>query len=129
MLWAGRIMSGLVVLFLLMDGVMKLIKPAPVIEACANLGYSEPLISGIGVLLLACTALYVTPRTSILGAIMLTAYLGGATASHVRVGQPFYFPVLTGVLAWGGLYLRDARLRALMPLQSVSARVNGENQQ
>jgi hypothetical protein len=120
-LWAGRIISALPTLFLLMDGVMKLFKPAVVVEATVRLGYPESTIVGIGIVLLACTVLYVIPRTSILGAILLTGYLGGAVATHVRVGEglfPVLFPVFFGVLIWLGLYLRDDRLRALIPLRS-----------
>ncbi len=115
MLWAGYIVSALPVLMLVLSGVMKLVKPAPVIEGFVRLGYSEDLAFGIGVLELACTLVYVLPRTAVLGAILLTGYLGGATATHVRVGDPFLAPVLLGVLVWGGLYLRDGRLRALVP--------------
>ena len=111
-LWAGRIISALVVLFLLFDAIAKLMKIAPVLQAFDRLGYSTGLAVPIGVLLLVCTAVYVIPRTSILGAILLTAYLGGATATHVRAGEPFYFPVLFGVLVWAGLYLREDRLHA-----------------
>ncbi len=113
-LWAGRVVSTLPVLMLLMSGVMKLVKPAPVVEGFTKLGYPEGLALGIGVLELVCTALYILPRSSVLGAILLTGYLGGATATHVRVGDSFLAPVLLGVLVWGGLYLRDERLRALL---------------
>ena len=117
MLWAGRIMSALPVLMLLLSGVMKLVKPASVVEGFVRLGYPESLALGIGIVELACAALYVVPRTSVLGAILLTAYLGGATATHVRIGEPFFMPILLGVLVWGGLFLRDERLRALLPLR------------
>ena len=120
-LWAGRIISGLPILFLLVDGVMKLFKPAPVVEATLQLGYPESTIVGIGIVLLVCTVLYLIPRTGILGAILLTGYLGGAVATHVRVGGglfPILFPVIFGAMIWGGLYLRDTRLRALIPLRS-----------
>ncbi len=121
-LWAGRIMSGLGVAFLLMDGVMKLFKPAVVREAFARLGYPESEIIGVGVLLLMCTALYLIPRASILGALLLTGYLGGAVATHVRVGDPLLshvlFPTYIAALLWVGLYLREPRLRALVPLKS-----------
>ena len=117
-IWAGRIISALVVLFLLFDGITKLMKVTPVLQACARLGYRESLVVPIGILLLACTAVYVIPSTSVLGAILLTAYLGGATATHVRAGEPFYFPVLFGVLVWAGLFLREDRLRGLVPLRS-----------
>ncbi|MCU1255251.1 MAG: rane protein [Candidatus Angelobacter sp.] len=125
-LWTGRILSGLVVLFLLVDAGFKLIKPlpAPAVQAFGQLGYPVGLAAGIGILLLACVALYAVPRTSVLGAILLTGYLGGAVASHVRVGDPWFshalFPVYIGLLVWGGLYLRDQRLRALIPLRAES---------
>ncbi len=121
MLWAGRIISALVVLFLLFDGVTKVMKVTPVLQASAKLGYPESLIPVIGIILLVCTALYVIPRTSILGAILLTGYLGGATASQVRIGSPLFetlFPVIFGVLIWAGIFLREDRLRALIPLRS-----------
>jgi hypothetical protein len=119
-LWAGRILSALPALFLLVDGAMKLVKPQPVVEATVKLGYPESVILGLGIVLLACTILYLIPRTSVLGAILLTGYLGGAVATHVRVGEPIFtilFPVIFGALLWGGLYLRDERLRALIPLR------------
>lgn len=117
-LWSGRIMSALPALFLLVDGVMKLVKPAPVVEATVRLGYPESVIFGLGIVLLACTIIYLVPRTSVLGAILLTGYLGGAVATQVRAGDglfPIFFPVILGVLVWGGLFLRDDRLRALLP--------------
>lgn len=119
-LWTGRVLSTLSVLFLLMDGVMKLIKPKVVVEATVQLGYHESAILPIGIVLLICTLLYIIPRTSVLGAILLTGYLGGAVATHVRIGAgafPVLFPVFFGVLIWGGLYLRDARVRTLIPLR------------
>ena len=119
-LWAGRIVSGLAVLFLLWDGVMKLLKPAVVIRATRDLGYPESDIVGIGVLLLACTLLYVIPRTSTLGAILLTGYFGGAIASQVRVEASLFnvvFAFVFGCLAWVGLWLRDIRVRTLLPYQ------------
>lgn len=118
---AGRIISALPALFLIFDGIMKLVKPAPVVEATVRLGYPESVIVGMGIVLLACTVLYLIPRTAILGAILLTGYLGGAVATHVRVGEglfPVLFPVVFGALLWGGLWLRDERLRALIPLRS-----------
>ena len=119
-LWAGRIISALPILFLLIDGIMKLIKPLIVMTATVELGYRETVIVPLGVLLLTSTILYAVPRTSVLGAILLTGYLGGAVATNVRVGTPLFshvlFPVYLGVLIWLGLYLRDARLRALLPL-------------
>jgi hypothetical protein len=123
-LWAGRIISALPVLFLLMDGVMKLIKLSMVVEATVKLGYPATTIVPLGIVLLACTVLYVIPRTSVLGAILLTGYLGGAVATHVRVGDPLFshvlFPVYLGVMLWLGLYLREGRLRALVPIRAAS---------
>jgi hypothetical protein len=116
--WTGRIISALPVLFLLMDGVMKLFKPRVVVEATLQLGYPESVIVGLGIVLLTCTILYMIPTTSVLGAILLTGYLGGAVATHVRVGEglfPVLFPVIVGVLLWLGLYLRDDRVRTLIP--------------
>jgi hypothetical protein len=121
MLWAGRIASALPVLMLLFSGIMKLVKPAMVVQEFSRLGYPESLVIVIGVLELACTVVYIIPRTSVLGAILLTAYLGGAAATHVRIGDPFVFPVVFGVLVWLGLFLRDDRLRALVPLRGRRA--------
>jgi len=115
-LWAGRIISALPALFLLFDGIMKLVKPVFVVEATVQLGYPESVIIGLGALLIACTILYLIPRTAVLGAILLTGYLGGAVATHVRVGGPLFsiiFPVILGAMLWGGLYLRDERVRSL----------------
>lgn len=112
--WAGRIVTGLAALFLLWDGVMKLLKPDVVVKATRDLGYPESQIVGIGVLLLACTLLYILPRTSILGAILLTGYLGGAIASQVRAQAGWFnvfFAFAFACLVWGGLLLRDIRLR------------------
>jgi hypothetical protein len=120
-LWTGYVLSVLPALFLLLDGAMKLFKPVFVVEATVKLGYPESAIVGIGVALLVSTALYLIPRTCVLGAILLTGYLGGAVASHVRLEEglfPVLFPVVFGALLWGGLVLRDARLRALLPLRS-----------
>ena len=117
-LWVSYIMAAVPVLLLLMSGVMKLVKPANVVEGFVHLGYPESLALGIGIVELTCVVLYLIPKTAVLGAILLTGYLGGATASHVRIGEPFYMAVLLGVLIWGSLYLRDARLRALIPLRS-----------
>jgi hypothetical protein len=117
--WAGYIVTALPALFLLLDGVMKLFKPSFVVEATTKLGYQENVILPIGVVLVACTVLYLIPATSVLGAILLTGYLGGAVATHVRVEEgafPIVFPVIIGALVWGGLYLRDTRLRAMLPL-------------
>jgi hypothetical protein len=115
--WAGRVISGLPALFLLVDGVAKLMKPGPVVEGTLALGFREDIIVPLGIVLIVCTVLYVIPRTSVVGAILLTGYLGGAVATHVRVGNPLLshtlFPVYFGVLIWTGLLLRDERLRRL----------------
>lgn len=118
MLWTGYIISALPVIMLLFSGVMKLAKPAPVVEGFVRLGYPESLALGIGIVEIACVIVYVIPRAAVLGAILLTGYLGGATATHVRIGEPFFMPIILGVLVWGGLFLRDARLRALLPLRT-----------
>ncbi len=121
-LWTGRIISALVVLFMLFDSAIKIMKLAPAVEGTARIGYPVSLVLPIGIVLFVCTVLYAIPRTSILGAILLTGYLGGAVASNVRMGNPLFgyvlFPVYVGVLLWVGLFLRDARLRALIPLRS-----------
>jgi len=119
-LWAGRMMSGLAALFLLWDGVMKLLKPAVVLKATRDLGYPESDIVAIGVLLLGCTLLYLFPRSSILGAILLTGYLGGAIASQVRAEASWFnvvFALVFACLVWGGLWLRDIRVRGFLPYQ------------
>src|SRR5262245_58521749 len=122
MLWAGRIISALPILFLLLDSVGKLVKPAPVVEATVKLGYPEGTIVPLGIVLLICTVLYAIPQTSVLGAMLLTGYLGGAVATHVRVGDPLFthvlFPVYMGILVWLGIYLRDVRLRGLAPVRT-----------
>jgi hypothetical protein len=120
--WTGRTLSGLAIAFLFMDGVMKLFNPAPVVEAMVRLGYPVSMSLGLGIVLLACVVLYAIPRTSFLGAVLLTGYLGGAVATHARVGDPMFsytlFPTYFGALIWVGLYLRDQRLRILIPVQS-----------
>jgi hypothetical protein len=120
LVWTGRVLTGLIVAFLLLDGAMKLVPIDPVIEACVRLGYPTELARHLGVLLVACTILHVVPRTQVLGALLLTAFLGGATATHVRIGDPFWFPIVMGVLLWLGLYLREPRLRALLGTASAS---------
>ena len=115
--WGGRGVSGLAVLFLLFDTVIKVLNLAPAVEATTQLGYAAGLVAVIGLIELACLAVYVIPRTAILGAILLTGYLGGAVATHVRAGSPMFsvaFPLIIGALVWGGLLLRDARLRSLL---------------
>jgi DoxX-like family len=119
-LWTGRILSVLSALFLLLDGAVKLVKPAPVVEATSRLGFPESALTGIGLLLLACTILYLIPRTAALGAILLTGYLGGAVAAQVRAGSGAFeilFPAIFGAVVWGGLFLQDGRLRTLIPLR------------
>jgi hypothetical protein len=117
----GRILSGLVIVFLLFDSVIKFIKPAPVSIAFDHLGWPISAASVLGAILLASTVLYALPRTSILGAILLTGYFGGAVATHFRVGDPLFshvlFPVYIGAMLWLGLYLRDNRLRSSIPLR------------
>lgn len=121
MVWCGRILSLLVILALAFDGVTKVMKVASVMKALASLGYPKDLAVVIGTILLICTAIYAIPQTSVLGAIVLTGFLGGAFEVHLRAGDPALecaFPLILGVLIWLGLYLRDARLRALIPLRS-----------
>lgn len=121
-IWAGRILSGLAIAFFVMDGVMKLMAPAPVIEATTALGWpaDTKTLTLLAALLLGATLLYAVPKTALLGAILLTGYLGGAVATHVRIGSPLFshelFGVYLGVIVWAGLWLRDPRLRALLPL-------------
>jgi len=120
-LWIGWGLSGLAILFLIMDGVMKLVGPDVVVQAQEKLGYPGSVTFGLGVLLLVCTALYAIPQTSVLGAILLTGYLGGAIASQLRIGEPWFshilFGVYLGLFVWGGLYLRNDRLRAIFPIR------------
>jgi hypothetical protein len=120
-LWSGRILSALPVLFMLMDGVMKLMKPDFVVKATTQLGYPESVILPLGIVVLICTILYAVPPTAILGAILLTGYLGGAVATHVRAGDPLFThvlaPIYFAILIWGGLYLREPRLSSLVPIR------------
>lgn len=113
--WIGRILSAIPVLMMVFSGVMKLAKPEQLVLEFSRLGYDEGLIVGIGIVEILVAIVYVIPRTAVLGAILVTGYLGGATATHVRVGDFFLGPVLVGTAAWLGLYLRDERLRALLP--------------
>jgi hypothetical protein len=116
----GWVITGIVLLFLLADGVSKVMLAVPVVEATLKMGYPEELVRPLGLILLGCGILYAIPRTAILGAILLTAFLGGAVASHLRLQDPLFSHVLfgayVGILAWVGLYFRDARLRALLPV-------------
>jgi hypothetical protein len=119
-LWTGRILTTLSVLFLLFDGVAKVMKVAPVMEASARLGIPGPVTPGLGAVLIAATLIYAFPRTSLLGAILLTGYLGGAICAHLRVSDPAFptlFPGLFAAIVWGGLYLREPRLQALIPVR------------
>ena len=115
MLWTGRVITALIVLFMVFDGVTKVMQITPVVHAMQQGGFAPRLAPGIGILGLSCTLLYAIPRTSVLGAILLTAYLGGATVTNLRVDQPVYFSVVFGILVWGGLYFRDAVIRSLIP--------------
>jgi len=118
MLWTGRIMSAVPVLLTLLASIMKLVKAPAVMEGMGRTGFSERFIVPIGILELICVVVYLIPRTSVLGAILLTGLLGGATVTTLRIGDPtFPMPVVLGMMAWGGLYLRNARLRALLPLR------------
>ena len=120
-LWTGRTLSGLVVAFLLFDGAIKVVEMDVVKQTLAELGYPTDIAFGLGVLTLAIGVLYAIPRTSVLGAILLTGLLGGAMATHLRVSSPVFshllFGLYLGLMAWGGLFLRDERLRAMLPLR------------
>ena len=117
-LWTGRIISTLIILFMLFDGGAKVVRFAPYVDATVKAGYADNLIVSLGIVTLVCTILYAIPQTSVLGAILLAAYFGGATATHVRLGQPFWFPIVFGILTWLALYLREPRLRKLVPLRT-----------
>lgn len=116
----GRTLTAIVTLFMLFDAIMKIIKEPHVLAASAEFGFSPNTIALIGTILLVCTVLYAVPRTAVLGAVLMTGYLGGAVVSQMRVGHGLFeciFPVLAGVLAWAGVYLREERLAALFPLR------------
>jgi hypothetical protein len=127
-LWIGRVMSGLVIAFMLLDGAVKLVPLDVVVTTSEQMGIPGSLARTLGILGLISTLLYAIPRTSIIGAILLTGYLGGAIASHLRLGDPIFthtlFGLYLGLLVWGGLYLRDDRLRALIPLRANQPRTN-----
>jgi hypothetical protein len=118
-LWTGRALSTIAVLFLTLDGLAKLLRPAPVVTGTVQLGYPASAIIPLGVVLLVCVAVHAVPRTAVLGAVLLTGYLGGAIATHVRVGNPLFthilFPIYVAAFVWGGLLLRQPRLRVLLP--------------
>ena len=119
LIWTGRVLSALVVAGLAFSAVMKLQRPPEVVDFFVNkFGYPDATLSTIGILEIACALVYAIPQTAVLGAVLVSAYLGGAVATHVRVGDAFISPIVLGVLAWAGLYLRDARLRSLLPLRS-----------
>jgi hypothetical protein len=124
-LWTGRILSGIAVLFLLMDGAIKLVPLQPVTDSLRELGYpaNDSFARLLGAITLVCTLLYAWPRTALLGAVMLTGLMGGAIASHLRLGDPVFthtlFGVWLGLFLWGGLWLREPRLRRLMPMADV----------
>lgn len=121
----ARAISWLAAAFFLMDGGMKLSPPQFVVEATVQLGYPASVIPGLGILLISCTLLYLLPRTAVLGAILLTGYLGGAVATHVRISGPVFnivFPVVFGSLVWTGLWLRNTTLRLLLPLSTDAGR-------
>ena len=117
MLWTGRVLSALGALFMVMDAVMHILKPAAVVDAFAHLGYPLNTAIPLGVTVLICVAIYLAPRTSFFGALLLTGYLGGAVASHLRVADPVFemgFPAIIAALLWAGLFLRDVRFRTLL---------------
>lgn len=121
MVWTGRVLSAAVVLMLLMSGAMKFTKSPQLAEGMAHLGWPAALAVALGVTELASTILYAIPQTSMLGAILLTGYMGGAVATHARIGEKFFLQIGIGALAWLGLYLRDARVRALIPFRCTPA--------
>ena len=118
MTWAGFIIGWLPVLMLIFSASMKLMKPPGFAESLEHLGWTEDQMFTLAFIEIACTLLYLVPRTTVLGAVLLTAYLGGASATHVRVGDPIYIPVLLGIMIWLGLFLRDPRVRQLLPFKN-----------
>jgi hypothetical protein len=121
-LWTARTLSTLVVLFMLFDSIIHLMKPAPVVDAFNRLGYPLSASVGIGILELLCLLAYAIPRTALLGAVLLTGHLGGAISTHVRAGSPVFeayiFPAILALMIWGGIWLRDPRLRAIFPVRT-----------
>jgi hypothetical protein len=115
--WGGWTLSILPSLLLVFSAAMKLAKPPGLAEGFGHLGYPEKLAMGLGILELTCTAIYLIPRTAVLGAILLTGYLGGAISTHLRVGDPIYTQVVLGVVIWGGIFLREPRVRELIPVR------------
>jgi hypothetical protein len=120
----GRVLSGIAIAFLTFDSVGKLLRVQPVIDGTVQLGYPTSIIIPLGIVLLSCVLIYAVPRTSVIGALLLTGYLGGAVATHARVGNPLLshtlFPIYVAVIIWAGLVLRDAQLRILLPVRRVS---------
>ena len=123
MLWTGRILSGVAIVFLLFDSITKILKVDAVVKASAQFGYPVSLLTAIGIILLVCLVVYVIPRTSILGALLLTGYLGGAVEANLRIGTPLFsnalFPIYFAVVVWGGLFLREKRVREIFSLKKV----------
>jgi hypothetical protein len=117
MIWTGRVLSALPSAMLIFSAIMKFLKPQAVVDGFNQIGIPDRLAFGLGALELACTLLYLIPQTAVLGAILLTGYLGGAILTHLRVGDAFVTHIVLGVIIWGGIYLRDSRLRALIPLR------------
>jgi hypothetical protein len=122
-LWSGRALSGLAALFLIFDAVMKLLELPVVMQSTTQVGYPATVVFPLGVVLLACVVVYLVPRSSALGAVLLTGYLGGAVATNVRVGNPLFshtlFPIYCAALLWVGLWLRDERLQAVLPVRAT----------
>ena len=117
MVWAGRILSGLIVVALLALNAMGLLNKAESLKHFVAYGYPESAFVPISIVFFVCILVYAIPRTAIFGAILLTGYFGGAVATHVRAGEPYFFPIVVAVLAWLGIFLRDEKLRALVPLR------------
>lgn len=123
-LWTGRVFSALVILLMVFDGTSKVMKAPAMMKAAVEMKFSAAQMVGIGTLLLICTLIYLIPRTSVLGAILLTGYLGGAIVTQIHAGMPMVMlasPITVGIFAWGGLFLRDAELRAFIPLRRRGA--------
>jgi hypothetical protein len=119
MVWVGRVFSAIPVLLMVSSAILKFLRPAPVVQGMARFGYPEGLLFLLGVLEFLSCVVYLIPRTAVLGAILMTGYLGGATASNVRIGDSSYIlTVVLGVMVWGGLFFREPRVRALIPLRS-----------
>jgi hypothetical protein len=124
-IWTGRILSGVAVVFMLFDSITKILKVDAVVKASAQFGYSVGLLSAIGIILLCCVVVYVIPRTSVLGAILITGYLGGAVEANLRIGTPLFsnalFPVYFAILVWAGVFLRDSEIRKILPLRKKNS--------